>query len=210
MATNTSCTRPAALTAITKFDCALHFGQIVALLIQRAQATPSFATEAELQTLAKWTPLLTAPDGTKVILTPEFGGFTIPGSEPQYTGENSNDSIDGLGEFTGFNSVKPTGKFYGIPSAIKADLGKLVAESAAGLNPGTTVFPITGDGRIIYDLDDQGLIRGIPFVNFYVGSLASAGFNAKNENAFGLTFVGDWDKNVQITKPTFNARLALR
>jgi len=210
MATPTSCTRPAVLTSISKFDCALHFGQIVALLFQRAQATPSFATEVELQTLAKWTPLLTATDGTKVIITPEFPGFVIPGSEPQYADENSNNSIDGTGYFTGFNSVKPTGKFVGIPSDIKKQLSLVRAESEAGLNPGMTTFPITGDGRLIYDLDDNGVIRGIPFVNFYTGSLSTQGFNAKNENAFGLTFTGEWDNNVQITKPLFNARLALR
>ena len=208
MATNTSCTRPTALTAISAFSCALHFGQIVALLIQRGQTTPSFATEAELQTLAKWTALLAAVGGTKVIKTPEFAGFVLPGSEPQYADENSNNSIDGTGTFTGFNSIKPTGKFVGIPSDIKSQLELIQGESAPGLNPGTTMFPITGDGRIIYDLDDNGIIRGIPFVNFYVGSLSSQGFKANNENAFGLTLVGDWDRNVQITKPSFNPRTA--
>lgn len=48
-----ACTRPAALTPISKVACAIHFGQIVALLIQRGQAAASFATEAELKTLAK-------------------------------------------------------------------------------------------------------------------------------------------------------------
>lgn len=205
----TTCKRPDALTAISKFDCAVHFGQLVALLIQRGQDAPSFATEAELKTLAAWTPLLAAPGATKVIKTPEFAGFVFPGSEPQYADENSNNSIDGNGYFTGFNSVKPTGKFVGIPSAIKAELSLVSDESRPGLNPGTTFYGITGDGRLIYDLDDDGAIRGIPFVNFYVGSLSSQGLKANNENAFGLTLPGEWDKNVQIVKPSFNPRIAL-
>ena len=204
-----SCKRADALTAISKFDCAVHFGQVVALLIQRGQATASFASEAELKTLAAWTALLSAPGATKVIKTPEFAGFVFPGSEPQYADENSNNSIDGNGYFTGFNSVKPTGKFVGIPSAIKAELSLISDESRPGLDPGTTFYAITGDGRLIYDLDEAGAIRGIPFSNFYVGSLKSDGLKANNENAFGLTLPGEWDKNVQITKPSFNPRTAL-
>jgi hypothetical protein len=205
-----TCTRAVALTTISKFSCATHFGQIVALLIQRGQAAPSFATEAELKTLASWTALLTAPDATKVIKTPEFPGFAIPGSEPQYADENSNNSIDGLGYFTGFNSVKATGKFVGIPSDIRSQLSLIEDESRPGLNPGTTTFPITGDGRLIYDKDPvTSVIRGIPFVNFYLGSLSTQGFKALNENAFGLNFTGDWDKNVQIVKPDFNPRTEL-
>lgn len=205
-----TCKRPTALTSISKFDCAVHFGQLVALLIQRGQDTPTFADVTALSTLASWTPLLTAPGDTKVIITPEFAGFTFPGSEPQYADENSNNSIDGNGYFTGFNSVKPAGKFVGIPSALKAQLSLISDESRPGLDPGTTFFGITGDGRLIYDLDEAGDIRGIPFTNFYVGSLKSDGLKANNENAFGLTLGGEWDKNVQIVKPSFNPRTALR
>jgi hypothetical protein len=204
------CTRPDALTAISKFECAVHFGQIVALLFQRGQAVSSFATEAELKTLDAWTDLLAALDATKVIKTPEFPGFVIPGSEPQYADENSNNSIDGNGYFTGFNSVKPTGKFVGIPSEIKSQLQLISDESRPGLDPGMTMFPITGDGRIIYTLDPiTNVIAGVSLTNFYVGSLASQGFNANNENAFGLSLDGEWDKNWQIVKPSFNPRLAL-
>lgn len=206
-----SCTRPTALTAISKFVCALHFGQINTLLVQRGQGnTPSFATEAELQTLAKWTPLLTATDNTKVIVTPEFPGFNVPGSEPQYADENSNNSIDGLGYFTGFNSVKAGAKFVGIPSDIRSQLSLISEESRPGLDPGTTAYLVTGDGRIIYKKPAGGSISGVPFTNFYVGSLNLQGFKTLNENAFGFNLDGEWDKDLYITTPTFNARTALR
>jgi hypothetical protein len=205
-----SCKRPDALTAITPFNCAEHFGQIVLLLIQRGQSAASFATEAELQTLAKWTALLTALGDTKVIKTPEFAGFVIPATEPQYADENSNNSIDGAGYFTGFNASKPTGKFVGLPSAIRKQLDLIEDESRPGLNPGTTFYAVTRDGRIIYDMTDTGIIRGIPFTNFYRGGLSTQGLNTNNENAFGLTLGdGKWDRNVQITKPTFNPRTDL-
>lgn len=204
------CSRPTALTPITPFTCAEHFDQIVMLLIQRGQTVPSFPTEAALKNLDKWTALLTAPDSTKIIKTPEFAGFVIPATEPQYADENSNQSIDGNGYFTGFNSSKPTGKFVGIPSALKKQLDLLEDESRPGLRPGVTFFAVTRDGRLIYDMDENDNIRGLPFVNFFRGGAKSDGLKSLNENAFGLTLPdGKWDRNVQIVKPDFNPRTDL-
>lgn len=205
-----SCTRPAALTTVSKVACPVHFYQMCALLLQRAQPTPSFATEAVMKTLAAWTPLLTAPDGTKIVKTPEFSGFQIPGSEPQYAEQNSNNSIDGLGYFTGFNSVQAKGIFTGLPSDIRTQLATFQDESAAGLDPGIGAYILLNDGRIVYQKDPTtGAIGGISFTNFYVASLKLDGYKALNTNEFGLSLPGEWDKNIQVMTPSFNARTAL-
>lgn len=204
-----NCTRPAALTAISPLTCAVDFDQMVRLFLQRAQDTPTFATETELASLAAWTPLIAATGGTKIIGTPLFAGFVVPGSEPQYAEENSNNSIDGNGYFTGFNAVKATGKFSGLPSDIKSQLALVQDESAAGLDPGMTAYILTRDGRLVYQKDASGKIGGIPFTNFYVASLNLQGLKAKNENAFGLSLPGDWDKDIQVVKLGFNGRTAL-
>ena len=203
-----TCTRPAALTAISAFTCALHFDQIVALLIQRGQSAPSFATEAVMKTLAAWTPLLAAVGDTKVIKTPEFAGYVVPGSEAQFADENSNASIDGAGYFTGYNSVKAKGEFIGLPSDIRTQLALIEDESRPGLNPGTTAYWILRDGRIVYNKDAAGNIGGIPFTNFNVSSLDLQGLKSLNKNAFGLTLDGGWDKTIQVVQPSFNPRLA--
>lgn len=204
-----SCTRPTALAPISKFNCAVHFDQFVGLLFQRGQATPSFATEAELQTLAKWTALLTAPDGSKVVKTPEFADGVIPGSEPQFADQNSNASIDGLGYFTGFNSVQATGNFVGLPSDIRTQLSLLEEESRPGLDPGLTAYIILRDGRLVYNKDENDIISGVSLTNFYMASLNLQGFKALNKNAFGFTLDGTWDKYLQVVKPDFNPRTAL-
>ena len=204
-----TCTRPAALSGISKFSCATHFDQFIGILMQRGQATPSFATEAELKSLAKWTPLLAAPDGTKVVKTPEFANGVIPGSEPQFADQNSNASIGGLGYFTGFNTVQATGEFIGLPSDIRTQLSLLEEESRPGLDPGLTGYIILLDGRLVYNKDEQGIISGVPLTNFYVGSLNLQGFKTLNRNAFGFTLDGTWDKNLQVVKPDFNPRTAL-
>lgn len=203
-----TCIRPAALTAISKVACAVNFDQIVALLVQRGQTAPSFATEAELKSLAAWTPLLAAPDGTKVIKTPEFAGFVVPGSEAQFADENTNASIDGLGYFTGYNSVKATGEYIGLPSDVRTQLTLLEDESRPGLNPGTTAYWVLRDGRLVYNKDAQGNIGGIPFFNYATGSLNLQGFKALNKNSFSLNLAGDWDKTIQVVQPSFNPRTA--
>jgi hypothetical protein len=205
-----TCTRPAAIASISKLACAVHFYQMCALLLQRAQDTPSFATEAEMKTLAAWTPLLTAPDGTKIQKTPEFSGFQIPGSEPQYAEQNTNNSIDGLGYFTGFNSVQAKGQFTGLTSEIRSQLATYQDESAAGLDPGMTAFILLNDGRIVYELDpNTDAISGVSFTNFYLASLKLEGFKALNSNEFGISLPGDWDRNIQVMTPNFNARQKL-
>ncbi|TPG66078.1 hypothetical protein [Hymenobacter nivis] len=205
-----SCTRSASLAAIAKVLCAVHFDQIAALALQRTQATPSFATEAEIKTLAAWTPLLTAAGNTKVVKTPEFADFTVPGSEPQFEGQNTNATIGGLGYFAGLNAVQPKGNFYGLPSDVRTQLSLLQDESAPGLDPGLTAYFLLTDGRIVYSKDPTtGNIGGIPITNFYVGSLDLGGLRALNKNGFGFSLAGDWDKNIQVVQPSFNARQAL-
>jgi hypothetical protein len=203
-----NCTRPAALSSISKVACAIHFGQMCALLFQRAQSTPSFATEAEMKTLAAWAPLLTAPDDTKIVKTPEFAGLTLPGSEPQFQDQNSNNSIDGLGYFTGFNSVQPKGTFSGLPSNIRKQLATYTDESDPGLDPGLTAFILLNDGRIVYNLVDD-VIGGIPLSNFYLASLSTEGYKAHNLNGFGFSLDGEWDTDIQVLTPAFKARTAL-
>ncbi|NML67615.1 hypothetical protein HHL22_20635 [Hymenobacter sp. RP-2-7] len=205
-----NCVRPDAIASISKVACAVHFYQMCALLLQRAQDTPSFANEAAMKTLAAWSALLTADDGTKIVKTPEFAGFQIPGSEPQYAEQNTNNSIDGLGYFTGFNSVQAKGQFIGLPSDIRTQLATYQEESAAGLDPGMTAYILLNDGRIVYQKDPtSSAIGGIPFTNFYMASLKLDGFKANNTNDFGLSLPGDWDKNLQVLTPSFNARLKL-
>ena len=206
----TSCVRPPALTAISRVDCQVHFGQLVGLLFQRTQTTPSFATQAAMNTLAAWTPLLAALDATKVIFAPLFAGFVVPGSAAVYVDENSNNSIDGLGFYAGANAVKAAGDFLGLPSAVKAQLALLGDESRPGLSPGLSAYWVTGDGRIVYNQDpESNAIGGIPLTNFNIDSLKLDGFRTENKNAFGFTMPANWDAALQVTTPAFNPRLAL-
>jgi hypothetical protein len=201
-----NCSRPAALTAIAAVLCGIDFDQFVCIIAQRSQDVPSFATEAEMKTLAAWTPLLTAPGNTKIVKFPEFAGFTLPSSEAQFADENSNASIDGVGTYTGLSLVKPTGLFLSTPFDVLDQVRALEEESRAGLEVGLTFYFITRDGRIVHKN-----LAGIEIANFNVGSVGSEGYKAANKIPFSFTLPGDWDRGgLQITKPNFDIRRALK
>ncbi|RSK50096.1 hypothetical protein [Hymenobacter rigui] len=199
------CVRPASLTAPAKVDCAVHFGQTVRMAIGRRGAiAAAFATAAALATQAAWNAAITAGGDNKVILTPIYVNPQIPQSEAQFAGENTNESVGGKGFLTGYNSVKYTADFIGLPSAVKKELAKIEEESRAelGVDPVEAVL-ITPDGRIIYrEIDSKP--AGIPFSNFYLQSVGSEGFKALNKNTFGLSLDGKWDEDVAIAQAAFD------
>jgi len=181
-------------------DCAVHFGQIVRFAYRRRIKTKAFATVAAMKTLAAWNAALTATDETKIILTPIFTSFIIPGSEAQFAGENDNSSVNGMGYLTGYNAVKPTGQYVGLPGDIKATLELLEEESRAELGTAPMeLWGITPDNRIISVAEN-----GIPFANYFIGSVDSQGFKALNLNTFGFSLDGKWDKGVTITQADFD------
>ncbi|GAA3940514.1 hypothetical protein GCM10022406_25640 [Hymenobacter algoricola] len=188
------------MTAIAKQDCAVNLKQLQRLLLQRYNKVPTFATEAEMKTLAAWEALFDANDDTKVIITPFFQKAVIPSSEAQFGGENSNDTLNGVGTFLGFNPVRLSGEFVGLDSATYEQLDALTAESLAELGVArVTAYPVTADGEILA----KGL-RGIPGFNFTVGSPGTQGFKSQTVFPFGMSFSADWFKGVSVIKPTFN------
>ncbi|QNH60737.1 hypothetical protein [Hymenobacter sediminicola] len=197
-----NCTRPTELTDISKVLCAVHFGQIVRLAFRRrlGVTAPAFATEAAMKTQAAWNSAITAEGNDKIILSPLFVNFVIPPSEAQFLEENTNGSINGKGYLAGYNAVKPTGEFVGLPGDVKAQLELIEEEARAELGEDPMEqWGITADNRII----SVGA-AGIPFSNFYIGSVGSEGFRALNKNAFGFSLDGKWDKGLTVTQAEFD------
>jgi hypothetical protein len=197
----TSCVRPPELTDISKVLCAVHFGQTVRMAIGRRGAFKiAFATAAALATQAAWNAALTAEGDNKIILTPIYVNPQLPQSEAQFIGENDNSSVNGKGILTGYNAVKYTADFIGLPSEVKEQLELVEAESRAelGVDPVETML-ITPDNRII----SKG-VDGIPFSNFFLQSVGTGGFKALNTNTFGFSLDGKWDRGVTVTEAAFD------
>lgn len=199
------CPLPESLTAVPVQDCLFRMDQIVRFAFARRSAPP-FATEAAIKLLATWTPLLTAADETKVVMSPIFAGFVIPGSEGQFTGGNDNTTINGVRLYGGEQNVTATGVFSNMSPAVKTALDALTQYSVAG-SLGTTdlgLIPINKDGKIF-----PKNLGFIPIFNFRVGSRGSEGYNANDTHGFSFDLLPNWDEGLLAIEPAFDALVDL-
>lgn len=203
-----TCTRPDSLPTISKVDCGIDIGQMVAIIFQRQQLTAPFATEAAAKVRAAYDAFLEADDGTKMVKSPEFANFTIPGTEAVYVGENSNESIGGTGRFVGYNATKAAGEFQSTPFDIIKQLKPFEAESVPGLADGLTGIIVTLDGSLLFkrfDATGTGL-GGIPMTNLNIADRELLGFRTIDKNKFGFTLEPGWSQDLVLVKPSFNPR----
>ena len=196
-----SCPKPTALTAIPSFTCGEKFDQIVKMAIQRIQSTASFnGTDKLITALSTWTPLLTASDNTKVIVTPFFAELVIPPSENAEEGGNDNSTVNGIPINLGEQPVKPTGIFRNLPYNVKDALAKIACESVGSYGTAQIwAYFFNKDGKII----SQGN-NGIPLYNWRVSTPGSEGFNQDNKFHFSFWLANNWDTNLAIATPAFN------
>lgn len=204
-----NCPLPGELTNIPDFDCGPRFDQAVKLAFQREGNT--FATLSAIQTLATWTPLLTADDDTKITVTPYFAGLVIPASEGQFEGGNDNTTISGVRLYKGENGVTVTGVFRNLPSDVRAALRTYSQESLSSVGAtNLTVFMFTRPGLEKIIAKKVGTTyKGIPVYNFRIASIGSEGFNSDNVINFSFDLLPDWDEDVEVISPSFNPLTAL-
>lgn len=202
-----NCPLPAALTTIPLSECPFRFDQIVRLFFQMRVTESEFAAEADMQVLANWTPLLTALDNTKIIVSPIFAGFVIPKSEPNVQGGGDNSTFAGIEQYYGENPVRATGTFQNLTGATLAALREISQFSLSNAVGATnlTVYMVNKDGYVFYKGDQLG----IPVYNFRVGTTGSEGLNRPNANDFSFNLPEGWDEDIQVVKPAFDPLTAL-
>jgi hypothetical protein len=113
-----SCPPPTALATIPSQACPEVWDQIVKFAFQRKQATPSF-TSTTIKVAATWTPLLTASDSTKVVITPYIAGVVIPPGEVLKEGGNDNSTINGIPRITGLGFVPVTAQPQSLQATVQ-------------------------------------------------------------------------------------------
>jgi hypothetical protein len=198
-----ACPPPTALTTVPSQACPEKFDQIVRFGFQRMQTTPSFTTTT-LLAQATWTPLLTAADSTKVILSPLIPNVVIPVGEVLKEGGNDNTTINGIPKLAGRSFAAVTAQLQNVQAAVRAALRKLAAESA--LQPGFTnlwMYMFNRYGQIITDVSSTNC-PGIPVYNVYVGDVGTEGLNKDNIANISFDLAPGWSDTVQIFTPSFN------
>lgn len=204
MGLNQTCPLPDALTDITPITCAENLGQIQKIVLQRPQTTVPFPTQdatiGGAAVIASWDVYKAAVDSTKVVTTPFFEAYEVPGSEAILEGGDDNTTLDGAPILVGATTPRAEGMFRGLPAEV---LKELKANCEANM----TVYFINEFGKVIGTSIDGITFEGIPVTSLFIGDPAIAGKNTNDKTSFGHSLRYGWRDNLAIVTPTdFDAR----
>ena len=204
-----SCPAAAALESIPTVTCPETFGQIQKVAFQRLKQADgtinAFATETAIKTLANWTALLTAADGTKIVVSPYINAPADSGGDARMT-SGGNDDLGGIAEVLGGNPVQFTGSLRAVPQSIIKTMKELMCEARAG-NLGVFLFDENGKIEAIKNADDT--YSPIPIRGLFIGSKIHGNFDAKDSNAISWYYADNYSDDLAIVTPTFNPLTAL-
>lgn len=199
------CPVPTALAAAPNPSCPTtnRIPQIQKMLIRRSTGRATLTTATALLA-ATVSPLLSATDDTKLLVSPWMENFTFPVAEPLKEGGNDNSTLNGVPRLLGLPFVPFTGITMADVAASTAQAMRALASESTGV-AGTTnleAFFVTKDGSIVGNNPSSTVFYGFPIYNFCVTDLSSQGFNQRT--LYGVTFdmAPLWSKTFTILTPT--------
>jgi hypothetical protein len=207
------CPLPSVLPNLLDTNCAVDFDQITRIAFQLKQTDPAFDIADPITDVDSWTALLSAFDSTKIVLSPALSSVVIPQSEGTYEGENSNDSINGLGFYLGENNVRVTGMVVSAPQSVMDALEELSCYSDTTLGASKlSAFLITRRirgkaGILAKQGTSAGDYAGIEIFNLRVSSVGSEGYKAKNKYMIAFDIQPDELKGTELVKVDWNPML---
>lgn len=196
-----TCPAPAAISGLTPETCKENLGQITRLIFQRT-GTP-FADEAAVQDIANWNALKAAIDGTKVQAGPIQENFVIPSSEAIAEGGDDNTTTKGQEIVLGGGRVTAEGRYRGLATTQREEIKQFIQESQVYNNLG--VYLVNEHGKIIGNNKTGTEVHPFPINSYFMGSRNIQGFNTNDFSNFRFALEYDWDKNLQIITPNFDA-----
>lgn len=198
------CPASAALPDIPAVQCTESFGQIQKVIFQRLKKDDgTWNTIKKGDKLADWTPLLTASDSTKVVVSPYVQAPTNESGEPITFG-GGNETLGGIEEIIGRNPSTFTGVMRKIPQNVIKAMKELQCESAA-------------DNLGVYLVDENGNIEGItrkggepavdllapiPIRSLFIGDKSHGGLEAPDSNVIQWSFLPNYSDDLIIVQPT--------
>lgn len=198
------CPAAAAIADVPTVTCPVNFGQIQKVAFQRltkADGTKnSFTQTAAITAKANWASLLTATDGSKVVVSPYINAPADAGGDARMT-SGGNDDLGGVQEVLGGNPVTFTGSLRSIPQNVIAALKSLICESNAG-NLGVYLFDENGQIEAIQDATTPTTYYPIPIRSFFVGDKIHGNYDAKDSNAISWAYKPNYSDNLVIVVPT--------
>lgn len=198
------CPAAAAIATIPNVVCPENFGQIQKVAFQRLYKANgvrnSFTTTADIKLKASWTALLSAEDGSKVVVSPYINAPADSGGDARMT-SGGNDDLGGIAEVLGGNPVQFDGSLRSIPQSVIKAMKALQCEANAG-NLGVFLFDENGKIEAIQDETTTTTYYPIPIRALFIGSKIHGNFDAKDSNAISWQYPDNYSDDLAIVTPS--------
>ena len=197
------CPAAAAIATIPNVTCPENFGQIQKVAFQRLRkadgSANKFTADASILLKASWTALMTAADGSKIVISPYINAPADSGGDARLT-SGGNDDLGGIPTVLGGNPVQFDGSLRSIPQSVIKAMKELECEAAAG-NLGVFLFDENGKIEAIKGATD-GDYMPIPIRALFIGSKIHGNFDAKDSNAISWQYPDNYSDDLVILAPT--------
>lgn len=184
-------------------NCPESFGQIQKVAFQRLYKSSgeknSFKTDAGIEKKASWTPLLSADDDTKIVISPYIQAPTAEAGAARTFG-GGNETLGGVEEIVGREPTPFTGVMRKLPQKIIKALKELQCESW-GDNLGVYLFDENGAIGAIQDAKTATTHYPIPIRSLFIGDKTLGGYEAPDSNNIQWAFLPNWSDDLAIIVP---------
>lgn len=184
-------------------NCPESFGQIQKVSFQRLYKSNgeknSFTTTAGIGKKASWTPLLSADDDTKIVISPYIQAPTAEAGAARTFG-GGNETLGGVEEIMGREPTPFTGVMRKLPQKIIKALKELQCESW-GDNLGVYLFDENGAIGAIQDAETATTHYPIPIRSLFIGDKTLGGYEAPDSNNIQWVFLPNWSDDLAIIVP---------
>lgn len=198
------CPAASALTTIPNVSCPENFGQIQKVAFQRLNKADgtrnSFTTTAAITLKSSWTALLSAADGSKVVVSPYINAPADSGGDARMT-SGGNDDLGGVAQVLGGNPVQFDGQLRSVPQSVIKAMKELQCEANAG-NLGVYLFDENGKIEAIQDETTPTTYYPIPIRALFIGSKIHGNYDAKDMNAISWQYPDNYSDNLAIVTPS--------
>lgn len=197
------CPAGTALPDIPVSNCPESFGQIQKVAFQRLYKSTgeknSFKADAGIEKKASWTPLLSADDDTKIVISPYIQAPTAEAGAARTFG-GGNETLGGVEEIVGREPTPFTGVMRKLPQKIIKALKELQCESW-GDNLGVYLFDENGAIGAIQDAKTATTRYPIPIRSLFIGDKTLGGYEAPDSNNIQWAFLPNWSDDLAIIVP---------
>lgn len=184
-------------------NCPESFGQIQKVAFQRLYKSTgeknSFKTDAGIEKKVSWTPLLSADDDTKIVISPYIQAPTAEAGAARTFG-GGNETLGGVEEIVGREPTPFTGVMRKLPQKIIKALKELQCEDW-GDNLGVYLFDENGAIGAIQDAKTATTHYPIPIRSLFIGDKTLGGYEAPDSNNIQWVFLPNWSDDLAIIVP---------